>query len=96
MRAPDEKTARKRAQSAFRVETRFKHHPRLIAPWARAELVHASRIEDQRFDPDGPSGLLVPSFDADIARHPKKPVPVESQGGMRAPHQRHPARMLHS
>jgi osmotically-inducible protein OsmY len=85
VRAPDEKTARKLAQSAFGVETRFKQHPRLIAPWTRAELVHASRIEDQRFDPDGPTGLLVPSFDADIARHSKKPVPIESQGAIRAP-----------
>jgi osmotically-inducible protein OsmY len=42
----------------------------------RAELVHASHIEDQRFDPEGPSGVLVPSFEADLAAHPKRPVPV--------------------
>jgi osmotically-inducible protein OsmY len=76
VRAPDEKTAREAAQSAFGVATRFKHHPRLIAPWTRAKLVHASHIEDQRFDPEGPSGVLVPSFEADLAAHPKRPVPV--------------------
>jgi osmotically-inducible protein OsmY len=76
VRAPDEKTARETAQSAFGVATTFKHHPRLIAPWTRAKLVHASHIEDQRFDPEGPSGVLVPSFEADLAAHPKKPVPV--------------------
>jgi osmotically-inducible protein OsmY len=42
----------------------------------RAELVYASHIEDERFDPDGPSGVLVPSFEADLAAHPKTPVPV--------------------
>jgi osmotically-inducible protein OsmY len=76
VRAPDEKTAREAAQSAFGVTTRFRHHPRLVAPWMRAELVHASHIEDERFDPEGPSGVLVPSFEADLAAHPKKPVPV--------------------
>ena len=76
VRAPDEKSARGVAQSAFGVATRFRHHPRLVAPWMRAELVHASHIEDQRFDPEGSSGVLVPSFEADLAAHPKKPVPV--------------------
>jgi osmotically-inducible protein OsmY len=76
VRAPDEKTAREVAQSAFGMTTMFKHHPRLIAPWTRAKLVHASHIEDRRFDPEGPSGVLVPSFETDLAAHPKKPVPV--------------------
>jgi osmotically-inducible protein OsmY len=83
VRAPDEKSAREVAQSAFGVTTRFKHHPRLIAPWTRAKLVHASHIEDQRFDPEGPSGVLVPSFEADLAAHPKTPVPVAHEA--RAP-----------
>lgn len=76
VRAPDEQSARELAQSAFGVATRFRHHPRLVAPWMRAELVHASHIEDRRFDPEGPSRVLVPSFDADLAAHPKTPVPV--------------------
>jgi len=76
VRAPDEKTARKVAQSAFGVTTRLKHHPRLIAPWTRAKLVHASHIEDRRFDSEGPSSVLVPSFEADLAARPKKPLPV--------------------
>jgi osmotically-inducible protein OsmY len=76
VRAPDEKSAREVAQSAFGVATRFRHHPRLVPPWMRAELVYASHIEDERFDADGPSGVLVPSFEADLAAHPKTPVPV--------------------
>jgi osmotically-inducible protein OsmY len=83
VRAPDEKTAREAAQSAFGVQTRFRHHPRLVSPWMRAALVHASRIEDRRFDPEGPSGVLVPSFEADLAAHPKTPVPVAHEA--RAP-----------
>jgi osmotically-inducible protein OsmY len=38
--------------------------------------VHASHIEDQRFDPEGPSGVLVPGFEADLAAHPNQPVAV--------------------
>jgi hypothetical protein len=76
VRAPDEKTARELAQSAFGMATRFRHHPRLVPPWTRAKLVHASHIEDQRFDPEGPRGVLVPSFEADLAARPKTPVPV--------------------
>ncbi len=83
VRAPDEKTAREVAQSAFGVATRFRHQPRLVPPWMRAELVYASHIEDERFDPDGPSGVLVPSFEADLAAHPKTPVPVAHE--IRAP-----------
>jgi osmotically-inducible protein OsmY len=85
VRAPDEKSAREVAQSAFGVATRFRHHPRLIVPWMRAELVHASHIEDQRFDPEGPSGVLVPSFEADLAAHPKKRVPVAHVTRVREP-----------
>ena len=83
VRAPDEKTAREVAQTAFGVKTMFKRHPRLVAPWTRAELVYASHIEDERFDPEGPSGVLVPSFEADLAARPKKPVPVPHEA--RAP-----------
>jgi osmotically-inducible protein OsmY len=83
VRAPDEKTAREVAQAAFGVATRFRHHPRLVPPWMRAELVYASHIEDHRFDPEGASGVLVPSFEADLAPHPKTPVPIAHEA--RAP-----------
>jgi osmotically-inducible protein OsmY len=83
VRAPDEKTARDVAHSAFGVTMRFKHHPRLVVPWTRAELVHAGRVVDQRFDPNGPSEVLVPSFSADLAAHPKKPAPVVREETMR-------------
>ena len=78
VRAPDEKTAREAAQSAFGVATRFKHRPRLIPPWTRAKLVHASHIEDQRFDPDGPSGVLVPSFESGPRRAPQDAGPCRT------------------
>jgi osmotically-inducible protein OsmY len=87
VRAPDEKMAREAAQSAFGVPTRFRHHPRLITPWTRAELVRAAHIEDQRFDPDGPTAVLVPSFDQDLAAHPNKPAPVAHETPVHAPHE---------
>jgi osmotically-inducible protein OsmY len=84
VRAPDEKTAREVAQSAFGVQTRFRRHLRLIAPWTRAELVQADHIEDPRYDPDGPSSVLVPSFDADLASRPKRAAAVAPGGETRA------------
>ena len=84
VRAPDEKSAREVAQSAFGVQTRFRRHSRPIAPWTRAELVLADHIEDQRYDPDGPSGVLVPSFDEDLAARPKRAPPVVREGATRA------------
>jgi osmotically-inducible protein OsmY len=92
VRARDEKTARELAQSAFGVATRFKHHPRLIAPWTRAELVRASHIEDPRFDPEGLSAVLVPSFEADLAAHRKKPAPVAPETRAPEPPEQRPSR----
>jgi osmotically-inducible protein OsmY len=55
-----------------------------MTPWTRAELVQARHIEDHRFDPDGPSGVLVPTFNADLTAHPKKPAPVTREEALRA------------
>jgi hypothetical protein len=67
VRAPDERTARDVAEAAFGVKTRFKPGGGILAPpWKRSELVIAERITDERFEVDGPSVVLSPSFDSDL------------------------------
>jgi hypothetical protein len=67
VRAPDEKAAREVAEAAFGVKTRFRPGAGIIAPpWKRAELVIAERITDERFQADGPSMVLSPSFESDL------------------------------
>ena len=51
VRAPDERTAREVARQAFGVATRLKHHPRLVPPWTRDELVYACRNRGLRASP---------------------------------------------
>jgi hypothetical protein len=63
VRAADEAGARAVAEKAFGVPTHFKpgggiHYP----PWTRSALVKAELIEDPRYDPEGPSSVLEPSF----------------------------------
>jgi len=73
VRAPDEETAREVAQAAFGVKTRFRQRAGIVAPpWKRAELVVVERIKDERFDADGPSGVLSPSFDRDLRAKERK------------------------
>lgn len=67
VRAASEEAARDMAQNAFGVKTRFQHTGAAVTPWKRAELVRAEPIQDDRFDPKGPAGVLLPSFDADQA-----------------------------
>lgn len=63
VRAPDEKAARDAAQDAFGVKTGFKPGAGIKAPpWKRPQLVSAERIEDPRYDPEGPTEVLAPSF----------------------------------
>lgn len=62
VRAPSEDAARDTAAAAFDLPIRYGTDHRIKAPpWKRAELVTAERIEDDRFDPDGPAAVLVPS-----------------------------------
>ena len=62
VRAPDEAAARQAAQHAFGVKVGFKPGAGVKAPpWTRDNLVAAERIEDDRFDPDGPTEVLEPS-----------------------------------
>jgi osmotically-inducible protein OsmY len=73
VRALNEESAREVAQSAFGVKTRFKHRGPLTSPWKRGELVRAERISGEGFDPKGPSAVLAPSFDSDLAAGSAKP-----------------------
>ena len=67
VRAPDEQSAREAAQQAFGVSTRFPPGAGVSGPpWLRANLVEATIIKPERFDPNGPVGVLEPSFDTDL------------------------------
>lgn len=63
VRAADEDAAREVAQKAFGVKTGFKPGAGIKAPpWRRPSLVSAVRVEDARYDPEGPAAVLEPSF----------------------------------
>ena len=63
VRARDEADARATAAKAFDVKTRFKPGKgQRFPPWRRAELVKVERIDDQRYEADGPAAVLNPSF----------------------------------
>ena len=63
VRAPSETAARQAAQEAFGVKAGFKPGAGVrVPPWTRDALVKAERIEDQRYDADGPTEVLQPSF----------------------------------
>ena len=62
-RAPTEAAAREVAERAFGVKTRFAPGAGVtVPPWTRASLVRAERIDDKRYDPEGPMEVLDPSF----------------------------------
>lgn len=63
VRADDEEAAREAAQEAFGVKTGFRPGEGIKAPpWKRPALVEAERIKDARYDPEGPTEVLDPSF----------------------------------
>ncbi len=63
VRAPNEQAARDAAQAAFGVKTGFKPgHGVTAPPWLRPSLVGAEKIVDGRYDPDGSTEVLEPSF----------------------------------
>lgn len=63
VRARDEADARTAAAQAFDVKTRFTpRETQRIPPWKRAALVAVERIEDERYDAEGPAAVLEPSF----------------------------------
>ena len=63
VRAPNEEAARDEAEKTFGVKTRFKPGAGVKAPpWKRSALVKAERIEDPRYESEGPVEILDPSF----------------------------------
>jgi hypothetical protein len=62
VRAPDEASARDAAARAFDVKTRFKPGEGVLAPpWRRPATVKAERVEDARYEAEGPTEILYPS-----------------------------------
>jgi hypothetical protein len=62
VRAPDEEAAREEAQKAFGVKTGFAPGKGVLAPpWKRAALVRAERMDDERYESEGPAEVLEPS-----------------------------------
>lgn len=63
VRARDEADARTTAAKAFDTKTRFRPaEGQKFPPWKRPALVKVERIEDPRYDAEGPSAVLEPSF----------------------------------
>ena len=60
VRAPDEAAARAAAAAAFNVPTRFP--PTGGVKWHSPVLVKAERIDNPRYEPDGPTEILDPIF----------------------------------
>jgi hypothetical protein len=63
VRAPNEAAAREVAAGAFNLPTHFRPGggPQ-FPPWTSSELVRTERIEDARYDAEGPAMLLYPSL----------------------------------
>lgn len=80
VRARDEKAARAITAEAFDVSIGFQPGRGVrVPPWRREELVHVERIEDPRWEADGPDEVLYPSFSADLEGSPRKPGPAEER-----------------
>jgi hypothetical protein len=63
VRAPNEASARKAAEDAFGVQTRFSPGKGMhIPPWTRSELVRAEIIDSPVYAAEGPTEVLEPSF----------------------------------
>ena len=70
VRAPDETIARKTAEKAFGVKTRFPLGKGVHAPpWCRPQLVRAQIIENAAYPAAGPVEILEPTFQQDLLRH---------------------------
>ena len=63
VRASDEAVARATAAQAFDTKTRFAPAKgQKVPPWNRSGLVKAERIDDKRYEGEGPAAVLEPSF----------------------------------
>ena len=73
VRAPDEDAAREVAQKRFGVKTAFPPGQGVKAPpWRRGHLVRAQIIKDERYEAEGPTEVLLPTFDADLQPQSQK------------------------
>jgi len=73
VRAENEEEARKLAQQAFGVKTRFAPKAGIIAPpWQRPEHVTAEIVSNSPYDREGPPEVLQPSFVHDLEAQPRK------------------------
>ena len=74
VRARDESAARAIAAKAFDVSIGFQPGRGVrVPPWRREKLVHVERIEDPRWEAEGPDEVLYPSFGAGREGSPRKP-----------------------
>jgi hypothetical protein len=63
VRAANEQQARTVAAEAFDVKTSFRPGQGMrFPPWTRTAVVRAERIDDPRFEPEGPAEVLEPTF----------------------------------
>jgi hypothetical protein len=61
VRARNEETARKEAEKAFGMKTRFPPGAGITAPpWKRPALVSAEVVEEPLYEPEGPTEILFP------------------------------------
>lgn len=64
VRAPNEASARKAAEEAFGVPTRFRPTKGMrVPPWMRSELVRAEIVDNPIYSAEGPTEVLEPSFE---------------------------------
>jgi hypothetical protein len=63
VRARNEREARALAARAFDVKTGFRPGEGVrFPPWTRAGLAMAERVDDPRFEPEGPPEILEPAL----------------------------------
>jgi hypothetical protein len=63
VRAANEQQARAIAAEAFDVKTGFRPGQGMrFPPWTRAAMVRVERIDDPRFEPEGPAEVMEPTF----------------------------------
>lgn len=73
VRAPSEETAREAAQKALGLKIGYPIGRGITAPpWKRSQLVRAELTHDDRYDPEGPTEVLEPSFATDLHSEPRK------------------------
>ena len=74
VRARDEAAARIAAEKALAIKTGFPPEQGIrVPPWTRRQLVEAERLDDPRWEADGPDEVLDPAFDSDLKSEPRRP-----------------------